>query len=54
MIDKYEKVELNENSPILMYTNEVRNRLNFRIKIGYRLELLTKETHKIIRRWTFN
>ena len=39
MINKHEK----EKSPILMYTNEVRNRLNFKIKIGYKLELLIKE-----------
>ena len=32
----------------LMYTNEVRNRLNFKIKAGYKLELLTKETHKLL------
>ena len=31
-----------------MYTNEVRNRLNFKIKTGYKLELLTKETQKIL------
>ena len=48
MINKHEKVELNENSPILIYTNEVRSRLNFKIKTGYKLELLIKETQKLL------
>ena len=43
MINKHEKVENNENFPVLMYTNNIRNRLNFKIKTGYKLELLTKE-----------
>ena len=48
MINKHEKVEKNEDSPILMYTNEVKNRLNFKIKSGYKLKLLTKEAHKLL------
>ena len=48
MINKHEKVENNEDSPILMYTNKVRNRLNFKIKTGYKLELLNKETQKLL------
>ena len=48
MINEHEKVELNENSAVLMLTNEVRNRLNFKIKTGYILELLTKETQKLL------
>ena len=48
MINKHEKVENNEDSPILMYTNEIRNRLNFKIKTGYKLELLTEETQKLL------
>ena len=32
----------------MMYTNEVRNKLNFKIKKGYKLELLTKETEKLL------
>ena len=31
-----------------MYTNEVRNRLNLKIKTGCKLELLTKETQKLL------
>ena len=48
VINKHEKVELNENSPVLIYPKEVRNRLNFKIKTGYRLELSTKETQKLL------
>ena len=48
MINKHEKVENNEDSPILMYTNEIRNRLNFKIKTRYKLELLTEETQKLL------
>ena len=31
-----------------MYANNVRNRLDFKIKIGYKLELLTKETQILL------
>ena len=54
MIQKHEStIKNNEKSPILIYPNEVKNRIVFKIKTGYKLELLTKET-KIIRRWTYN
>ena len=49
MINKHEKVEKkNEDSPILIYPDGVKNRLNFRIKTGYKLELLTKQTQKLL------
>ena len=48
MINKHEKVETNEDSPILIYPNEVKNRIVFKIKTGYKLELLTKETQKLL------
>ena len=49
MIQKHEPtIENNENSPITMYTNNVRNRLNLKIKKGYKLELLTNETQKLL------
>ena len=48
MINKHEKVENNEDSPILIYPNEVKNRIVFKIKAGYKLELLTKETQKLL------
>ena len=50
MVQKHEPtIETDEESPILIYPDGVKNRLNFRIKTGYKLELLTKETPKIIR-----
>ena len=52
VIKKYESnVKSNEQSPILIYANRILNRVSFRIKTDYRLELLTNET---IRRWTNN
>ena len=37
-----------ENAPILIYTNTVNNRIVFKIKSGYKLELLSKETMKLL------
>ena len=49
MIQKHEKtVKNNEESPILIYPNEVKNRIVFKIKTGYKLELLSKETQKLL------
>ena len=48
IINKHEKIGTNEESAILMYTNDVGNRLNFKIKTGYKLELLTKETQRLL------
>ena len=49
MIQKHKsKIETNEESPILIYPNGVRNRISFKIKTGYKLELLTKETQKLL------
>ena len=48
MIQKHEStIKSNEESPVLIYTNNVRNTLNFKIKTGYKFELLTKETQKL-------
>ena len=45
MIQKHEStIKNNGESPILIYPNEVKNRIIFKIKTGYKLELLTKET----------
>ena len=50
MIQKHEStIKNNEKSPILIYPNEVKNRIVFKIKTGYKLELLTKETQKLLR-----
>ena len=37
-----------ENAPILIYANTINNRIVFKIKIGYKLELLSKETMKLL------
>ena len=38
----------NEQSPILIYANRILNRVTFRIKTGYKLELLTYETMRLL------
>ena len=35
-------------SPMLIYVNEINNRIVFKIKSGYKLELLSKETMKLL------
>ena len=37
-----------ENAPILIYANTINNRIVFKIKSGYKLELLSKETMKLL------
>ena len=46
IIKKHEKV--GENAPILIYANTINNRIAFKIKTGYKLELLSKETMKLL------
>ena len=49
MIQKHEStMKINEESPILIYPDGVKNGLNFRIKTAYKLELLTKEGQKLL------
>ena len=49
IIQKHEPtIKDNENSPVLIYPDGTKNRLNFKIKKGYKLELLTKETEKLL------
>ena len=49
MIQKHEPtIKTNENSPILIYPNGVKNRISFKIKTGYKLELLTSQTQKLL------
>ena len=49
MIQKHEPtIEANENSPILIYPNGVKNRIFFKITTGYKLELLTSQTQKLL------
>ena len=35
-------------SPVLVYVNEINNRIVFKIKSGYKLELLSKETIRLL------
>ena len=35
-------------SPVLIYVNEINNRIVFKIKSGYKLELLLKETMRLL------
>ena len=39
---------LTENLPIETYPNKIKNRIAFKIKIGYKLELLTPEKMKLL------
>ena len=39
---------LTKNSPIQIYPNKIENRIVFKIKTGYKLELLTPETMKLL------
>ena len=49
VIKKHESnVKSNEQSPILIYAIRILNRVSFRIKIGYKLELLTNETMRLL------
>ena len=46
IIKKHETI--GENAPILIYANTINNRIVFIIKSGYKLELLSKETMKLL------
>ena len=46
IIKKHETI--GENAPILIYANAITNRIVFKIKTGYKLELLSKETMKLL------
>ena len=39
---------IGENAPILIYANNITTRIIFKIKTGYKLELLSKETMKLL------
>ena len=45
IIKKHETI--GEDAPILIYANTINNRIVFKIKSGYKLELLSKETMKL-------
>ena len=46
IIKKHETIA--ETAPILIYANNISNRIVFKIKTGYKLELLSKETMKLL------
>ena len=46
IIKKYEK--LTENPQIKIYLNRIKNRIVFKIKTGYKLELVNSETMKLL------
>ena len=46
IIKKHETIA--ETAPILIYANKISNRIVFKIKTGYKLELLSKETMKLL------
>ena len=40
-------IKKHETSPVLIFVNEINNRIVFKLKSGYKLELLSKETMKL-------
>ena len=46
IIKKHETIA--DTAPILIYTNNITNRIVFKIKTGYKLELLSEETMKLL------
>ena len=50
IIKKHETIA--EVSPVLIYVNEINNRVVFKIKSGYKLELLSKETMRLLGSWS--
>ena len=46
IIKKHETIT--DNSPVQMYVNKIKNRIIFKIKTGYKLELLTEETVQLL------
>ena len=47
IIKKHET--LTENPPVQIYPNKIKDRIVFKIKTGYKLELLSLETMKLLR-----
>ena len=46
IIKKHETIA--DNLPVQIYVNKIKNRIVFKIKTGYKLELLTKETMQLL------
>ena len=49
IIKKHENIA--DNPPVKVYVNKIKNRIVFKIKIGYKLELLTEKNNAIIRKF---
>ena len=48
IIEKHETIA--DNPPVKIYVNKIKNRIVFKIKTGYKLELLSEETNSIIKK----
>ena len=46
IIKKHETIA--DNPPVQIYVNKIKNSIVFKIKTGYKLELLTKETMQLL------
>ena len=46
IVKKHEPIA--DNPPVQVYTNEIKNRIDFKIKTGYKLEILSTETMKLL------
>ena len=46
IVQKHETIA--KNLPVQSYTNKIKNRIVSKIKIGYKLELLSSETMKLL------
>ena len=49
IIRKHETIA--DNSPVQIYVHKIKDRIVFKIKPGYKLELLTKETMQFLRKF---
>ena len=48
MIKKHENVKDTANPPVQIYVNKIKNGIVFKVKTGYKLELLTEETMQLL------
>ena len=51
IIKKHETITETDNPPVEIDVNEIQNRIVFKIKTGYKLELLTEKNNAIIRKF---
>ena len=48
IIKKHKNITSDENSPILIYPNKIKNKVVFTLKTGCKLELLSNETMALL------